>query len=368
MSPSPASPSIEAVTEILKGVEDPELHRDLVSLGMVKQIDINGARVAVEIELTTPACPLKNQIGDDVKAAITGAWPDAEVEVSFGARVRSGGARQGQERERLGDVKNVVLIASGKGGVGKSTVAVNLAYALRDLGAAVGLADTDVYGPSMHLMTGVDQPPRPSPDGPQMLPALASGLPVVSMGLLVDPGQAVIWRGPMLASAAMQLIKDVAWGPLDYLIVDLPPGTGDVQLSIAQKIQVAGAVVVSTPQDVALADVERAKAMFDKLDVETLGVIENMSYFICDGCNKRHDIFASGGAEAAAERLGTAFFGALPIDIGLRQGSDSGRPLVLEAPESEVGLRFKQIAGQVAARLAVLAQSGARPDHLRVVQ
>ena len=362
--PPPPELSAEAVTDVLRGVEDPELHRDLVSLGMVKSVDIDGRRVAVEIELTTPACPLKNKIGDDVKAAVSGAWSDVEVEVSFGARVRAGG-RASPEKQRLEGVKNIILVASGKGGVGKSTVAVNLAYALKQLGAAVGLADTDVYGPSLHLMTGVDEAPRPDPSGDRMLPARAGGLPVVSMGLLIEPGQAVIWRGPMLASAAMQLITDVSWGELDYLVVDLPPGTGDVQLSIAQKLHVAGAVVVSTPQDIALADVERAHAMFDKVGIDTIGVIENMSYFVCDGCNKRHEIFASGGARAAAERLKTTFLGALPLDITLREGGDTGRPVVQVEPDSEVASSFRDIAGKIAARLAVLAQGSG--GHLHVV-
>jgi len=358
MSGSEHELTVDAVRECLRQVEDPELHRDLVSLGMVKEIDVAANRVRVRIELTTPACPLKHVIGGDVRKQLQARWPEVEVSVDFASRVRASVPPQ-LERSAIGEVKNVVLVASGKGGVGKSTVAVNLAYALQQLGAAVGLADTDVYGPSLHLMTGARGLLQPSPSGKGMQPKIAHGLPLVSMGLLVDPDQPMIWRGPMLAGAALQLLTEVDWGALDYLVVDLPPGTGDVQLSIAQKIRVAGAVVVSTPQDVALADVVRAKRMFDKVGIATLGVIENMSYFICDSCNKRHEIFDSGGAERMAERLGTPFLGRLPIDVSLRVGGDQGIPVVVQHPESQIAHAFVDIAGRLAARLAVLASGDA---------
>jgi ATP-binding protein involved in chromosome partitioning len=359
--------SREAVRGVLTQVQDPELHRDLVSLGMVKDIVIQDRRVAITVELTTPACPLKNKIGDDVKKAVREVWPDVEVQVEFGARVRKSGAAW--DRAPVGEVKNVVLVASGKGGVGKSTVAVNLAFALHRLGAAVGLCDADVYGPSLQVMVKPEQEPEVDDKGRLVAPPRAHGVPLVSMGYLVDPDQPVIWRGPMLAGAALQLVQDVPWGPLDYLVVDLPPGTGDVQLSIAQKVRVSGAVIVSTPQDVALADVRRAKAMFDKVGIQTLGVVENMSFFVCDGCGKRHDIFDSGGAARAAGELGTPFLGALPIDPATREGADRGVPVVMGLPDSAMARAFVEIAGQLAARLAVLtAQQGAPAPQPEIVQ
>lgn len=366
---APTEITADAVREVLATVNDPELHRDLVSLGMVAQVDIDGSRIGVEVELTTPACPLKSEIGAEVTRALVERWPQADVEVRFGARVRQSGRSGKGDKAAIEGVRNVILVASGKGGVGKSTVAVNLAYALQRSGAAVGLADTDVYGPSLHLMTHPGDLPRPSGDGQRMQPPLAHGVPVVSMGQLVEPGQAVVWRGPMLAKAALQLLVDVDWGALDYLVVDLPPGTGDVQLSIAQKVQVAGAVVVSTPQAVALADVVRAKAMFDTVGIETLGLIENMSYFICDGCQKKHTIFSSGGGERTAAELGIPFLGGLPLDPALRQGCDDGEPLVVAQPDCATAACFMDIAGKVAARVAVLASTlGGSSPHLRIVQ
>ena len=351
--------SEDAVRDVLRGVNDPELHKDLVSLNMVKEIKIDGQKVSVEIQLTTPACPLKNEIGDDVKQAILKSWPGLQVSVDFGSKVSSHSAGGGGKlftRERIPDVQNVILVGSGKGGVGKSTVAVNLAYALQVQGAKVGLADVDVYGPSLPLMVKLDEMPSEEPvEGKAVQPPKAHGLPVSSLGYMIDDDQPVIWRGPMLAGAALQLLQDIKWGPLDYLVVDLPPGTGDVQLSIAQKIDIAGAVIVSTPQDVALADVRRAKNMFDRVNIDTLGVIENMSYFICDGCNKRHDIFATGGAEKAASELGAPFLGTLPIDIATRDGADKGKPVVLDQPDSPIAKAFAEIASNVAARIAVLA-------------
>lgn len=365
--------TVDAVQEVLRQVEDPELHRDLVALGMVTSITVGEPEqgephIELLIELTTPACPLKETISSDICRALLQHWPQARVQVNFDSRILAHTPRRSGDLLTVADVKNVVLIASGKGGVGKSSVAVNLAYALQQAGARCGLVDTDVYGPSVHLMVSLDQ--EPQPDGQRIIPAMAAGLPVVSMGMLVDPEQPVIWRGPMLAGAALQLLSEVAWGALDYLLVDLPPGTGDVQLSISQKIQVAGAVVVSTPQEVALADVVRAKTMFDRVDVETLGVIENMSYFLCDGCSKRHEIFASGGVEKAAQQLQTPYLGHLPLDPELRQCCDEGTPIVLAKPRSATAQAFREIAGKVAARIAVLAATspGRQASHLHVVQ
>ncbi len=349
----------EALREVLRGVDDPELHKDLVSLGMIKEIKIDGQKVDIQVQLTTPACPLKNEIGDDVRKAVLAEWPGLEVKVDFGSKVDSHSAGGGGKlftRDRIEGVQNVILVGSGKGGVGKSTVAVNLAYALQKQGAKVGLADVDVYGPSLPLMVKLDEMPAEEPvEGKKVDPPKAHGLPVSSLGYMIDDDQPVIWRGPMLAGAALQLLQDIKWGSLDYLVVDLPPGTGDVQLSIAQKIDIAGAVIVSTPQDVALSDVRRSKKMFDRVNIDTLGVIENMSYFICDGCGKRHDIFATGGAEKAAGELDTNFLGALPIDVATRDGADKGKPVVLDQPDSAIAKAFMEIASKVAARIAVLA-------------
>ena len=357
----------DALRDVLRGVDDPELHKDLVSLNMVKEIKIDGQKVDIEIQLTTPACPLKSEIADDVRHAVLAQWPELEVKVDFGSNVSSHSAGGGGKlftRERIENVQNIVLVGSGKGGVGKSTVAVNLAYALMKQGAKVGLADVDVYGPSLPLMVKLDEMPATEPvEGKKVDPPKAHGLPVSSLGYMIDDDQPVIWRGPMLAGAALQLLQDIKWGPLDYLIVDLPPGTGDVQLSIAQKLDIAGAVIVSTPQDVALADVRRAKKMFDRVNIDTLGVVENMSYFICDNCNKRHEIFASGGAEKAATELETKFLGALPIDVATRDGADKGKPVVLDQPDSAIAKAFMDIASQVAASIAVLAANDADAEH-----
>jgi ATP-binding protein involved in chromosome partitioning len=258
----------------------------------------------------------------------------------------------------LPGVKHIIAVASGKGGVGKSTTAVNLALALAAEGATVGLLDADIYGPSAPTMFGIadgTRPgthPGPDPQRPQIAPLDRYGTKLMSIGFLVDTSTPMVWRGPMIASAAMQLFKDVAWGELDYLVVDMPPGTGDVQLTISQQVVVAGAVVVSTPQDVALADVVRAKVMFDKVNIPVLGVVENMSYFICDQCEKRHEIFTHGGAQNAAVRMKVPFLGEVPLEPGVVKGGDEGKPIVVSAPQSVSAVAFMSIAERVATALA----------------
>jgi ATP-binding protein involved in chromosome partitioning len=334
----------DAALAALKKVIDPELRRDLVSLGMVKDLAVEGETVRLKVELTTPACPLKDVIGKDVKAALEAAG-FKRVDLTWGAQVRSApGVAQGQLTP---GVKNIVLVGAGKGGVGKSTVAVNLAVALARLGAKVGILDADIYGPSLPVLTGLDQRPT-SRDGHKLDPLHAHGVSAMSIGFLVDPEQALIWRGPMVTGALIQLLRDVNWGELDYLLLDLPPGTGDIPLTLAQNVKAAGVVLVSTPQDVALADVIRAKLMFDKVAIPVLGLVENMSSFVCPHCRAETPIFAHGGARAAAEKMGIRFLGEIPIDLAIREGGDKGVPIVAGAPESPQAAAFVEVAKNVA--------------------
>jgi len=346
----------ERVMRALSSVQDPELHQDLVTLGMIRDVQASESHVRVEVELTTPACPLKHTIRASVRDAVAAVVPDAEIEVVLSARVRQG-TRAAPESAQplLPHVRNVILVASGKGGVGKSTVAVNLAVALSRLGASVGVMDADIHGPSMPIMLGLGaEPIRPNEDG-TFDPIDVHGIKLMSMGFFLPADQAVIWRGPMASKAIVQFARDCRWGALDYLVLDLPPGTGDVQLTTSQKLEVSGAVLVSTPQDVALADVVRGQAMFDKVDVPVIGVVENMSYFLCDECGTRHELFGMGGARAKAEELGLPFLGSLPLVPELRRSGDDGVPLVLADPDAEVSRALVEMARQIAARVSVLA-------------
>ncbi len=344
----------EQLMAALATVQDPELHKDLVTLGMIKKAEIDGPVARIGVELTTPACPLKDKIGGDVTEAVQKVLPDTKVEIEWTAQVRSGRAPGPEPMPSLDAVKNIVLVASGKGGVGKSTVAVNLACALVRTGSKVGLLDADIYGPSIPTMLDLHEEVTSS-DGKTIDPHELHGIKVMSMGFFLPPSKAMIWRGPMLHSAIMQFLKDVSWGELDYLVVDLPPGTGDVQLTFAQKLKVSGAVIVSTPQNVALADVVRAKAMFDSVKIPVLGLVENMSYFICDSCDKRHSIFAHGGARKAAEQMDIPFLQELPIEFSIREGGDRGMPVVLAEPDSSAGRSFVDLARTVAGRISVLS-------------
>ena len=340
--------SEQQILDALRHVQEPELHRDLVSLNMIKDIKICGDAVSFTIVLTTPACPLRSQIEAEARAAVQrlGANP---VNIKLEARVPSDQRISSQIKI---PVKSTIAVASGKGGVGKTTVAVNLAIALAQSGAQVGLMDADIYGPNIPIMVGINQPPRAV--GERIIPLEAYGIKLMSMGFLVPPDQAVIWRGPMLHNAIRQFLTDVEWGELDYLVIDLPPGTGDVQISLAQSVPLTGGVVVATPQPVALADVVKGITMFRRLDVPVLGVIENMSYFICPHCNQRTEIFAHGGAEQLAQELGVPFLGAIPLDVSIRVGGDNGQPVTALAPDSPYALPFKTIAEKVAAAISVL--------------
>ena len=353
--------SQEKIIEALRKVQDPELHRDIVSLGMVKDLAIDTGRVRFTVELTTPACPLRETIETDCRQALSGIPGITGLEINFGAQVRGSKAGAGQT-DLLPTVKNVVLVAAGKGGVGKSTVAANLAVALQMLGAKTGLLDADIYGPSVPIIMGVKgEPKKIEVDGVQKIePTMAHGVPVMSIGFFLDADQAVIWRGPMLGKALHQLMGDVHWGELDYLIVDMPPGTGDVQITFSQQLKVSGAVLVATPQYVALADVVRAKSMFDKVMIPIVGLIENMSYFICDGCNKEHDIFSRGGAKQAAERFKIPFLGEIPITPTLRQGGDEGVPILIQDANSPVSKSFLEIARKLAGQLSIAAERGSK--------
>ncbi|MDF1563440.1 MAG: iron-sulfur cluster carrier protein ApbC [Deltaproteobacteria bacterium] len=351
-----ATPTPDQILEALKSVEDPDLHRDIVSLGFVQDLKVEGDKVAFTLQLTTPACPIRDQLKASAEGAVAALEGVATVEVALSATVPSsaGPGTAGAEPVAPG-VKNIILVGSGKGGVGKSTVAVNLAVALKQLGASVGLMDADVYGPSVPMMLGVSDAQPTSKDGKHLEPIEVDGLKVMSIGFLVESDQAMIWRGPMLNQAVVQFLRDVRWGELDYLVVDLPPGTGDVQLTIAQQVRAAGSVLVSTPQDVALLDVIRAKGMMDRVQIPVLGLVENMSFFLCSHCNERTEIFDHGGAREAAKKLSVPFLGAIPIQPAVREGGDRGKPVVMADPESEISQTFLQVAREVAHQVSLAA-------------
>ncbi|MDQ7030584.1 MAG: Mrp/NBP35 family ATP-binding protein [Ardenticatenia bacterium] len=336
----------EQVMEALSHVIEPELRRDLVSLNMVRDVVVDNGVVRFTVVLTTPACPLRSRIEQECREAVMAVPGVRQVEVNFTANVVR------DTRVSNLNIRNIVAVASGKGGVGKSTVAVNLAIALAQEGAAVGLLDADIYGPNVPLMLGVNH--LPPPEGGKVVPAEAYGVRVMSIGFLVAPDQPVIWRGPMLHTALRQFLGDVQWGELDYLIVDMPPGTGDVQLSLAQHTTLSGGVIVTTPQDVALADARKGLATFQKLNVPVLGIIENMSYFVAPDTGQRYAIFGSGGGRRYAQEIGVPFLGEVPIDPRIAEGGDTGTPIVIAAPESEAAQALRHIARQVAARLSVI--------------
>lgn len=341
--------TVDALERALATVIDPELHRPMLQLGMLRDIAVEGDVASVRVVLTTPACPLKDRIQADIDAAVVGTVPGIQsVRVSWDSDVSSTRGLPG--RQEIPGVRNAVAISAGKGGVGKTTLSVNVALALLQSGARVGLLDADVYGPNVPLMLGLTGQPKAGPDG-KMQPLEAHGLKVVSFGTILKPGQPVIWRGPMLAKALREFLYEVAWGELDYLVIDLPPGTGDVQLSLAQSMPMTGAVICTTPQDVSLADVSRGIEMFRKLNVPVLGVVENMSGFICPHCNERTDIFGSGGGEELARRYDLPFLGAVPLDPRIRLG-EHGAPFMVAAPDTPVGRIFNDVASHIAAEVS----------------
>lgn len=351
----------EEILDSLKAVKDPDLHRDIVSLGMVKAVEVSNGRVSIHVELTTPACPLKEQIKEDVRKAVSSLGGVKDVSVEMSANVRHGGTAL--QQKTIPGVKNIIAVASGKGGVGKSTVCVNLAVALAKTGARVGLMDADIYGPNVPLMLGIRTDQRPGvTENELLIPIEACGLRVISMGVLVPPDSPMVWRGPMLHSAVTQFLQKVEWGELDYLFVDLPPGTGDVQLSLVQTVSVTGAVIVTTPQEVALMDVRKGIAMFQKTNVAILGVVENMSAFVCSHCGGETPIFGRGGGRTVAEKWGVPFLGEIPIDPRIREGGDLGRPIVTASPDSPVAKQFMAVAGVLAQQVSIVDILGSKAE------
>ncbi len=342
--------SRETVLEALGKVKDPEIGKDLVSLGMIEDVKVESGKVSFVINLTTPACPLKDEIRGSALAAVEALEGVSEVDITMGAKVPVG-----QKKSAPSNIKNVIAVASGKGGVGKSTVAVNLAVILAQKGAKVGLMDADIYGPNIPIMMGVDRLGGSS-EG-KILPGEGHGVKVISIGFMVKPEQALIWRGPMLHSAIKQFITDVDWGELDYLIVDLPPGTGDVQLSLSQTLELQGGVIVTMPQQVSLDDALRGINMFQELGVPIFGVVENMSYLETpDG--ERMDIFGSGGGEKLAKMTDVPFIGSIPIDPQVRIGGDQGMPVSLSHPDSPVSKKLVEITEKIAAQVSIQAIKG----------
>ncbi len=336
------------VMAALGRVIEPELHKDLVTLGMIKDLKIEGDTVDFTIVLTTPACPLKHQMQAEATEAVMAVSGVEKVTINFDANIPAD-ARLMSKMD-IG-VKNAIAVASGKGGVGKSTMAVNLALSLALDGARVGLLDADIYGPNIPQMMGAKG--RPAGRGEKIAPPEAYGIKLMSMGFLLDPDQPVIWRGPMIHNAIRQFLQDVDWGQLDYLVIDLPPGTGDASLSLAQSLSLTGAVIVTTPQQVALSDVVRGVGMFQQLNVPILGVVENMSYFIAPDTGKRYDIFGHGGGAEMARKVGVDFLGEVPLESQVRVGGDEGTPIVTRDPASAAAESIRVIARKVAAAVSV---------------
>jgi ATP-binding protein involved in chromosome partitioning len=336
----------EQILAALKTVNDPELHQDLVSLGMVDTVEVEGNNARVIINLTTPACPMRAQIEKDVRTAL-GRLPIEKLELSFGSQVRAH-----QAKDALPGIKNIIAVAAGKGGVGKSTVAANLAASLAIEGASVGLLDADIYGPSQAKMFAVEGKRLMADDEKNIIPLKSYGVKIISIANLVEDGQALTWRGPILHGTLTQMLKQTLWGELDYLIIDLPPGTGDVQLSLSQLVPVTGAVLVTTPQDVALLDVRRAYTMLRKTHIPVLGIIENMSYYQLPDGSKDY-IFGQGGADKFAEAEKIAVLGHIPITTGLRESGDGGKPLVIADSESVSSQELRKAARALAGYISV---------------
>lgn len=343
--------TLEQATQALATVDDPEIKKDLVTLNMVKDIEINGDAVNFTLELTTPACPLREAIENDCKDALIKAGAK-EVNINTTARVRSTAVPGKRE---IAGVKNIIAVSSGKGGVGKSTVTVNLALALAQEGAKVGILDADITAPNIPLMLGIKGQPEVTEDGKKMLPLQAHGIGAISMGMLIDDNEPVTWRGPMLHKAIGQFFHDVAWDNIDYLIIDLPPGTGDAQISICQTVPLAGVVIVSTPQEVAILDSRKGLNMFKNMKVPVLGMIENMSYFVAPDTGNTYNIFGQGGVDNVAEELGTECLGQIPLEINIREGGDSGQPLLAQTGINNTKSQdaFKSIAQKIAAKISI---------------
>lgn len=341
--------------EKLRQVKDPDLNKDIVSLGFIKNLKIEEACVSFVVELTTPACPVKEQLKAQCEEVVKTLEGVQEVRVTMTAQVRSGAPQA--NRIAIPNVKNVIAVASGKGGVGKSTVTINLSMALAAQGARVGLLDADIYGPSIPLMMGT-QSEKPESREKRVIPIERSGVKMMSMGYLIPEGEPVVWRGPMVHGALTQFLSQVEWGELDYLLIDMPPGTGDAQLTISQTAPLSGAVIVTTPQEVSLIDARKGLKMFQNVKVPILGVIENMSGFVCGHCQEVTPIFKEGGGEKMSKEMNVPFLGSLPIDPKIAETSDKGTPLVVAHPEAEASKRYLKMAQNVAARLSVMSLQG----------
>jgi ATP-binding protein involved in chromosome partitioning len=351
----------ESILAALGKVQEPELHKDLVTLNMIQDLESKDGDVSFTIMLTTPACPLRSRIEKEAKEAVLALEGVKQVEIKMDSNVPNDGRMRGLV---TAPIRNAIAVASGKGGVGKSTIAVNLAVALAQSGARVGLMDADIYGPNIPTMMGVERMPNPKED--KLIPAEAYNVKMMSMGFLVKPGQPLIWRGPMLNSAIRQFLSDVEWGELDYLIIDLPPGTGDAPLSLAQALPLSGVVIVTLPQNVSLEDASRGLQMFAQLEVPILGVIENMSYLTLPDGTKM-DVFGQGGGEKLASNYNVPFLGAVPMNPEVRVGGDSGKPIIISDPESDAALALQEIAQAVAARVSVAALSSGDSPSINIV-
>lgn len=348
----------QAVLDVLRPVQDPELQKSLVDLNMIRNVEIEGSTVRFTLVLTTPACPLREFIVEDCEKAVKQLSGVEAVEVEVTAETPQ--QKSLPDRQGISGVKNILAISSGKGGVGKSTVAVNVAVALAQTGAKVGLLDADIYGPNVPTMLGLSDAKvmvQKNDQGQEVLePAFNYGVKMVSMGFLIDPDQPVIWRGPMLNGIIRQFLYQVDWGELDYLIVDMPPGTGDAQLTMAQAVPMSGVAIVTTPQNVSLQDARRGLKMFEQLGVKVLGIVENMSYFIPpDQPEKNYDIFGSGGGEKTAKELDVPLLGCIPLELPVREGGDRGTPIVIAEPESVSAIALTQVAKQLAAKVSIAA-------------
>jgi ATP-binding protein involved in chromosome partitioning len=350
---------VSQILEVLRPVQDPELRKSLVELNMIRNVTVEGGDVGFTLVLTTPACPLRQFIVEDCERAVK-TLPGVET-VTVEVTAETPQQKALPDRTGIAGVKNILAVSSGKGGVGKSTVAVNVAVALAQAGAKVGLIDADIYGPNAPTMLGLADAKvmvQQGAGGEVLEPAFNHGIKLVSMGFLIDPDQPVIWRGPMLNGIIRQFLYQVRWGELDYLIVDMPPGTGDAQLTLAQAVPMAGAVIVTTPQTVALLDARRGLRMFQQMQVPVLGIVENMSYFIPpDLPDRQYDLFGSGGGARTAKELNLPLLGCVPLEMSLREGGDRGIPIVIDRPESASAKALTEIAQQIAARVSVAALS-----------
>jgi ATP-binding protein involved in chromosome partitioning len=343
----------EKVLKALSVIIDPDFNKNIVELGFIKNLEISeSGKVAFDIELTTPACPVKEKFEKDAHAAVAALEGVSEVQVKMTANTRRSTTKL-SDNSLSGDIRNIIGVASGKGGVGKSTVTANLALTLALSGAKVGVLDADIYGPSMVMMLGISKGPEILEDKTLVPVEVMGGIRVVSMAMFAEDDKATIWRGPMASQMIQNFIHRVHWGELDYLLIDFPPGTGDIQLTLTQSCPISGAVVVTTPQEVSLIDARKGLKMFDSVSVPVLGIIENMSGFICDSCGKEHAIFSQGGGERTAKNLGLPYLGAIPLDGAMTASGDAGKPLVYSNPNSPASQILLEISGKIASQLAV---------------